>query len=63
MRAKQGGGRNQPRRNSGGRGSGGGSAGGYCSDPLLVPRIEDYAQNNDFRDIDQVVDYLRSVED
>lgn len=61
MRGKQGGGRNQAQRRNSGGGRSGSGGGGYCSDPLLVPRIEDYAQNNDFRDVDQVVEYLRRV--
>lgn len=63
MRSKQGGRRGGARKPGGGgrgsQGTPGGRVGGYCSDPFLVPRIQDYAQNNDYTDVDQVVEYLR----
>ncbi|DBA66741.1 TPA: hypothetical protein ACH3X2_001890 [Trebouxia sp. C0005] len=35
--------------------------GTYLLDRLIVPRIESYAQNNDYTDIEAVADYLRGV--
>ena len=37
------------------------SAGPYLLDRLIVPRIESFAQNNDYTDIEAVADYLRGV--
>lgn len=36
-------------------------AGAYVLDRLIVPRIRDFAQNNDYTDIDAVADYLRGT--
>ena len=35
--------------------------GPYLLDRLIVPRIESFAQNNDYTDIEAVSDYLRGV--
>lgn len=35
------------------------SPGGQLYDRLLLPRIEQYALNNDYRDLDELTDYLR----
>ncbi len=37
------------------------SQGTYLLDRLIVPRIESFAQNNDYTDIEAVADYLRGV--
>lgn len=38
-----------------------GTPGTYVLDRLIVPRIESFAQNNDYTDVDAVADYLRGV--
>lgn len=38
-----------------------GTPGSYVLDRLIVPRIENFAQNNDYTDVDAVAGYLRSV--
>ena len=38
-----------------------GVSGPYLLDRLIVPRIESFAQNNNYTDVDAVVDYLRGV--
>jgi hypothetical protein len=46
----------------GGGGGGGGSGpsgGGGARDRLLLPRLEEYALNNDYTDIDESVEYMR----
>lgn len=35
-------------------------SGGGLMDRLLMPRIENYALNHDYTDVDDVVDYLRT---
>ena len=38
-----------------------GTPGTYVLDRLIVPRIESFAQNNDYTDVDVVAEYLRGV--
>ena len=38
-----------------------GTSGTYLLDRLIFPRIESFAQNNDYTDVDAVADYLRGV--
>ena len=37
------------------------SPGTYLLDRLIVPRIESFAQNNDYTDVDAVAEYLRGT--
>jgi hypothetical protein len=60
--AKPVGGKGSNGKQNNGKGGGLGREGLGTGDRLLVPRIEQYAQNNDdFTDVDATVDYLRCV--
>eukprot|EP00959_Pyramimonas_sp_CCMP1952_P271678 5680063-Pyramimonas_sp.AAC.1 len=47
------------KRGGGGRGGPSGGGGGGIVDRLLMPRLEQYALNNDYNDIDETVEYMR----